>query len=91
VSAPATTESPTVAEHTEVEFDESGNQRLTHIVNCPDDKGSTVAWLAEATVMGLEVTALCGHKWVPVRDPKRFPICRPCIEAANILIAESAS
>lgn len=88
MSTPATIDRPAVTEHTKVELDEHGKQRLTHIVNCPDDKESTVAWLAEATVMGLYVTALCGHKWVPVYDPKRFPICHPCIEVANILIAE---
>lgn len=60
----------------------------SHIVNCPPDKESTAAWLTEARVFSLEVTALCGHRWVPQRDPLRFPICEACVEAANIIIAE---
>lgn len=61
----------------------------THIVNCPPDKDSTEAWLTEARIYGLVVTAVCGHTWVPQRDPHRFPICERCVEAANILVAES--
>lgn len=79
---------PAVTDHTEIELDENGQQRRTHIVNCPADKASTVAWLAEAAVEGLEVEALCGHRWVPVRDPRRFPICQACVDAAGIIIAE---
>lgn len=71
---------------TEVELDDTGAQRLTHIVNCPPDKASTAAWLAEATFFGLEVTALCGHRWVPLRDPLRFPVCQPCVTAAGIIL-----
>lgn len=63
----------------------------THIVNCPDDKESTEAWLTEARVYGLEVTAICGHKWIPQRDPQRSPVCNACIDAANIIIAEEAA
>lgn len=37
---------------------------------------------------GREVTALCGYKWVPTRDPKKFPICEACqIEAIRIKAA----
>lgn len=62
---------------------------LTHIVNCPHDKESTEAWLTEARVFGLEVTALCGYRWVPTRDPMKHPICGACIAAANIIVAGS--
>jgi hypothetical protein len=27
---------------------------------------------------GTPVTALCGKKWIPTRDPMRFPICPKC-------------
>lgn len=59
-----------------------------HIVNCPDDKESTAAWLTEAMVMGLPVTALCGYIWVPSRNPEVHPICDACLEQANILSME---
>lgn len=60
----------------------------THIVNCPPSKESSAAWLTEARIYGLEVEALCGHRWVPSRDPHKHPICDPCVEAANIIVAE---
>lgn len=58
------------------------------MLNCPPDKESTEAWITEARVFGLTVTALCGHQWVPTRDPLRYPICPECVEAANIIIAD---
>lgn len=61
---------------------------FTHMVNCPPDKESTEAWITEARVFGLVVTALCGHQWVPSRDPQRYPVCPECVEAANIIIAD---
>jgi len=63
----------------------------THIVNCPDDKESTEAWLTEARVFGLTVTAVCGYQWVPQRDPERHPICEPCVDAANIILIEESA
>jgi hypothetical protein len=60
----------------------------THIVNCPEDKPDTATWLTEARVMGLEVEAVCGYRWVPTRDPERFPLCEACVVAANMIVAE---
>jgi hypothetical protein len=60
---------------------------LTHIVDCPDDKESAEAWVTEARVFGLEVTALCGFVWVAERDPERHPICPTCLDIANIRLA----
>ena len=34
----------------------------------------------EALVFGLEVQALCGKRWVPTRDPQKFPVCPTCKE-----------
>jgi Protein of unknown function (DUF3039) len=28
---------------------------------------------------------LCGHKFQPVRDPQRFPVCPKCKELAGML------
>lgn len=33
-----------------------------------------------SAVDGTPVIALCGKKWVPTRDPKRFPVCPECKE-----------
>ncbi len=31
-------------------------------------------------VEGKPVVALCGKKWVPSRDPRKFPVCPTCQE-----------
>ena len=34
--------------------------------------------VTRAAIEGALVTALCGAKFQPVRDPTRYPVCRPC-------------
>ena len=34
--------------------------------------------IVDSAVFGTPVIALCGKKWVPSRDPKRFPVCPDC-------------
>lgn len=34
--------------------------------------------VAESYVMGTPVVALCGKKWVPSRDPEKYPVCPRC-------------
>lgn len=34
--------------------------------------------VVDAIVEGREVVALCGYRFVPSRDPNRFPVCPPC-------------
>src|SRR3990167_2040154 len=36
--------------------------------------------VARAFVTGEAITALCGKKWVPSRDPSRYPVCPTCQE-----------
>ena len=36
--------------------------------------------IVESAVTGKAVRALCGKKWVPTRDPEKFPICPVCKE-----------
>ncbi len=53
--------------------DGSGDHdRFAHIVPKKD--------LTRAMVEGYAVTALCGKKWVPARDPERYPLCQSCAE-----------
>lgn len=53
--------------------DGSGDHdRFAHYVR----KGDIV----RANVEGVEVRALCGKKWIPDRDPSRYPICPTCGE-----------
>lgn len=46
----------------------------------PDDLShyARKADIARAAVTGELVTALCGVKFQPVRDPQRFPVCPRC-------------
>jgi hypothetical protein len=41
--------------------------------------------ITRAAVEGGRVTALCGFKFPPVRDPQRFPVCPRCKELAGML------
>jgi hypothetical protein len=34
--------------------------------------------ILESAVTGKPVRALCGKKWVPGRDPDKFPVCPDC-------------
>ena len=34
--------------------------------------------ILESALSGDAVRALCGKKWIPSRDPSRFPICPTC-------------
>ncbi|HJM21819.1 MAG TPA: DUF3039 domain-containing protein [Acidimicrobiales bacterium] len=34
--------------------------------------------MTRSAVTGAPVRALCGKKWVPNRNPERFPVCPEC-------------
>ncbi len=54
------------------------SERFAHIVYDPKGEGRAAALLTEARVLGTPVEALCGKRWVPSRDPQRFPLCPEC-------------
>lgn len=53
----------------------------SHIVMTPPGEHDTTpqAYVLRARVEGFPVTAVCGHVWVPGRDPKPLPICSRCL------------
>ena len=53
-------------------IDEGDHERFSHYV----DKNK----ITESAVSGKSVKALCGKKWIPNRDPQKFPICPTCKE-----------
>ncbi|MGB8861661.1 MAG: DUF3039 domain-containing protein [Ilumatobacteraceae bacterium] len=56
---------------------ETGEPLSAHIVKT--DPGETAAAkVLEARIYGTPLEALCGHVWVPSRDPKQLPICEKC-------------
>lgn len=65
-------------ERTDVDEEtQAGGGRVAHIVN---RDASTEAYL-----MGTPLEALCGHVWVPSRDPKNYPLCSKCKQRAEEL------
>ena len=43
-----------------------------------------------ARVRGVEITALCGAKFVPTRSPEGLKTCDPCIEEAGRIMNEES-
>jgi len=54
------------------QLDDGDHDKFAHYVK--KDK------IVESAVTGKPVRALCGKKWVPGRDPSKFPICPACKE-----------
>jgi hypothetical protein len=48
------------------------HERFAHYV-----KKNTIM---ESALSGKPVLSLCGKRWVPSRDPKKFPVCPECKE-----------
>jgi len=57
-------------ERTEERLDDGDHERFAHYVK--KDK------IVESAVTGTPIEALCGKKWVPNRDPSKFPVCPDC-------------
>lgn len=55
-----------------VPTDTDDHERFAHYVRKSD--------IVRSNVTGEPVVALCGKRWVPNRDPNRFPVCPTCVE-----------
>lgn len=62
---------------------ETGDPIMAHIVKTEPGE-SAVAKVTEARIYGTPVEALCGHVWVPSRDPGRYPMCQKCKEIYDL-------
>jgi Protein of unknown function (DUF3039) len=69
-------ESPTTSNN------DGDHERLAHYVGARKGKDAE-AKVLEARIYGTEVEALCGKRWVPSRDPKKYPVCPECAELAK--------
>jgi hypothetical protein len=58
---------------------ETGEPAVAHIVKT-DPGENAAAKVLEARIYGTPIEALCGHVWVPSRDPKQLPMCQACKE-----------
>ena len=74
VTGPATTTITRTEEERETE-----DGPMAHIVKTRPGEDATAKVLA-ARVEGTPLEALCGHVWVPSRDPKQLPVCQRCKE-----------
>ena len=52
------------------QLEDGDHERFSHYVQ--KDK------ILESAVTGKPVRALCGKKWIPGRDPEKFPVCPDC-------------
>ena len=41
-----------------------------------------------STIEGTPLEALCGKKWIPSRDPQKYPVCPTCKEIYDRLKGE---
>ena len=55
-----------------------------HIVVTEPGQTATAAVL-QARIEGTPLKALCGHIFVPQRDPKRLPLCAACKEIYDLM------
>ncbi|MDH3260640.1 MAG: DUF3039 domain-containing protein [Acidimicrobiia bacterium] len=65
-TAPTTKNEPRLADG------DGGHDRFAHYVAKAD--------IVRSNVEGVPVVALCGKKWIPNRDPDRYPVCPACKE-----------
>jgi Protein of unknown function (DUF3039) len=56
---------------------ESDKPKSAHIVKT-DPGENAAAKVLEARIYGTPLEALCGHVWIPSRDPKQLPLCEEC-------------
>jgi hypothetical protein len=66
------TETITETRPDRVDTDGGDHDRFAHYAKKAD--------VSRAYVTGEAIVALCGKKWVPTRDPSRYPVCPTCKE-----------
>ena len=75
IESPTLPTAPTVPEsdtRPDVSTGDGDHDRFAHYCRRED--------VARAYVTGEAIEALCGKKWIPTRDPSRYPICPTCVE-----------
>ena len=58
---------------------QTGDPTVAHIVKTKRGENAA-AKVLEARIAGTPLEALCGHVWVPSRDPRQLPVCQRCRE-----------
>lgn len=65
----------------ELDHGDGDHDRFAHYVSKED--------AMKAYIEGVQVIALCGKKWIPSRDPEKFPICPTCKELYGIFFDDN--
>jgi hypothetical protein len=68
---------PTTARPDTERVPQTGEPAAAHIVKVGPGEDAA-AKVLEARINGTPLEALCGHVWVPSRDPKQLPLCDTC-------------
>ena len=71
------TEAKTEKAPTPLDLNSGDHERFTHYVLTTE--------LEKAIFNGTPCTALCGKKWLPHKDPNKFPLCPMCKEKYEAL------
>lgn len=78
-----------------VEYVEDDSPEVrTHIVNPPANvhiwtPGMTAQDIVDiARARSIEVKALCGYTWIPIRNPDKYPVCEKCMDLAGAIIKD---
>jgi hypothetical protein len=73
---------PDVITDTDIQT-ETGDPSVAHIVKTKRGENAA-AKVLEARITGTPLEALCGHVWVPSRDPRQLPVCQRCREIYDV-------
>lgn len=69
-------------------------EHLTHVVDVLNNlhlwkPGMTAQDIVDiARMTGQEVESLCGYRWIPQRNPEKYPVCQICMDVAGMIIRE---
>lgn len=78
MSTPSVTPAQSTSTITETDhIPETADPIQAHIVKTGPGENAA-AKVLEARIYGTPLEALCGHVWVPSRDPKQLPMCERC-------------
>lgn len=73
---------------------DDGKNHMTHIVR-PYDNQQVSGWATMtaqdivdmARMLGLEIVALCGYRFIPVRNPENYDACQQCVIIAGTIMS----
>lgn len=68
-------------EPTPILDDTSNSEKVRHII----DQHKAGNLIADASIFGTQVIAMCGYKFIPTQDPDKFPTCQACKAALAAL------